>query len=294
MKKLALSLILILFVCVIAFGATACNRASTEGQLENVFFNMQNGATESYEYDVTNSNNGATGTYKTTIKYYTAGQTVVLSEYNQVTECGKGYLFTSELTMSDGYSSKSACYFLVAAVSGAQSTFLKPVASYKKVTGSSNDFTQYGTYNGKNYDYTLITSETKEGSLQVGASKVYDNNEFHNSVRGVNDSIFSSSFSLSFNVPVVTADEQASASITAKSIGTAKIETNVLDENSEKTIYDCYTVEISRSTKVAGTTQKIWYTQSNVKYSGFEIRHMITQIEEGTVLYKLKSFSLSL
>ena len=293
MKKLGLSLLLILVVCAVAFGATACNRATTEGQIENVFFNLQNGATESYTYDVTNSSNSATGTYKTTIKYFTAGQEVVLSDYNKVTDCGKGYLFTSELTMSDGYSSKTACYFLVSAVSGVTSTFLKPVASYKKVTGSSNDFTEYGSYSGKDYNYTLITSGTKEGHVTVGV-KVYDNNEFHNSLRGVNNSIFGSGFSLSFNVPVVTADEQAFASITAKSDGTTNITTNVLDADSNKVSYESYAINISRSTKVAGSSQKIWYAKNDVEFNGFKIRHMITQIVEGSVTYTLKSFALSL
>ena len=210
-----------------------------------------------------------------------------------IKDCGKGYLFTSELTMSDGYSSKTACYFLVSAVSGVTSTFLKPVASYKKVTGSSNDFTEYGSYSGKDYNYTLITSETKEGHVTVGV-KVYDNNEFHNSLRGVNNSIFGSGFSLSFNVPVVTADEQASASITAKSDGTTNITTNVLDADSNKVSYESYAINISRSTKVAGSSQKIWYAKNDVEFNGFKIRHMITQIVEGSVTYTLKSFALSL
>ncbi len=293
MKKLGLSLLLILVICAVAFGATACNRATTEGQIENVFFNLQNGVTESYEYDVTNSSNGATGTYKATIKYYTAGQEVILSDYNKVTDCGKGYLFTSELTMSDGYTSKTSCYFLISAVSGVTSTFLKPVASYKKVTGSNNDFTEYGSYSGKDYNYTLITSETKEGSVTVG-TKFYDNNEFHNSLRGVSKDIFNSGFTLSFNVPVVTADEQAAASITAKSDGKDNITTNVLDGDNNKTVYESYAVNLSRSTKVAGSTQKIWYAKDDVSCNGFYITHLITQIVEGSVTYTLKSFALSL
>ena len=293
MKKLGLSLLLILVICAVAFGATACNRATTEGQIENVFFNLQNGVTESYVYDVTNSSNSATGTYKTTIKYFTAGQTVTVSEYNQVTDCGKGYLFTSELTMSDGYTSKSSCYFVISAVSGVTSTFLKPVASYKKVTGSSNDFTEYGSYSGKDYNYTLITSETKEGNVTVG-TKFYDNNEFHNSLRGVNKDIFNSGFTLSFNVAVVTADEQAAASITAKSDGKDNITTNVLDGDNNKTVYESYAINLSRSTKVAGSTQKIWYAKDDVSCNGFYITHLITQIVEGSVTYTLKSFALSL
>ena len=113
MKKLSLLVIAIILVLGMTFGLSACNNATTEGQLENIFFDYQGTGSEIYTSDVVNSANNATGTYKITIKTYPKNESVTVGDYT-LTEHGAGYLVTDELDMSDGYKSKATCFFLVA------------------------------------------------------------------------------------------------------------------------------------------------------------------------------------
>lgn len=294
MKKLSFLVIAIILVLGMTFGLSACNNATTEGQLENIFFDYQGTGSEIYTYDVVNSANNATGTYKITIKTYPKNESVTVGDYT-LTEHGAGYLVTDELDMSDGYKSKATCFFLVATVSGTTSAFLKPMASYKEVTGSSADFTSQGMYEGKKYNYSLTANgSTSSGSIEVGTTRVYDNNEFHHVLRGIKDSIFQSGFSFSMSVPIVTASEQTAVSITANSSANAvSVQTNVVDGEGNKS-FDCYPVKLSRATKVAGIDQYFYYTKDPITVDGFSLKHVLTKIVEGNVTYTLKSYQISI
>ena len=296
MKKLGLLLIAIVLVLGMTFGLSACNNATTEGQLENIFFDYQGTGKEIYTYDVENSSNGATGEYTIKIETKEKGLSVTICDDLSIPECVAGYLVTDELTMNDGYTSKATCFFAIAQVSGTTSSFLKPMASSKKVTGSENDFYSYGSYEGKKYYYTLTANgATKEGSIEVGTSKVYDNSEFHQVLRGIKDSIFEGGFTFAMTVPIVTATEETAVSISANSSSsTTSIETNVKDINGNKVSKDCYTVRLSRSTKVEGITQSFWYTKDPVKIDGFSLKHVLFKIEEASVTYTLKSYAIEI
>ena len=295
MKKLSLLLIAIVLVLGMAFGLSACNNATTEGQLENIFFDYQGTGKEIYTYDVANSSNGATGTYTITIETKEKDQEVTIIEDFKVENCPAGYLVTDELTMSDGYTSKATCFFAIAQVSGTTSQFLKPIASSKKVTGSENDFTSYGSYEGKKYNYTLIANgTTKDGSVEVGTSKVYDNSEFHQVLRGIKDSIFQGGFTFAMTVPIVTATEETAVSVSANSSATTTvIATNVPDGEGKKA-FECFPVRLSRSTKVEGISQTFWYTKDPVVIDGFSLKHVLTKIEEASVTYTLKSYAIEI
>ncbi len=197
--------------------------------------------------------------------------------------------------MSDGYKSKATCFFLVATVSGTTSAFLKPMASFKEVTGSSADFTSQGMYEGKKYNYSLTANgSTSSGSIEVGTARVYDNNEFHHVLRGIKDSIFQSGFSFGMSVPIVTASEQTAVSITANSsANSVAVETNVIEGEGKKS-FDCYPVKLSRATKVAGIDQYFYYTKDPVNVDGFSLKHVLTKIVEGSATYILKSYQIAI
>ena len=95
MKKLSLLVIAIILVLGMTFGLSACNNATTEGQLENIFFDYQGTGSEIYTYDVVNSENSATGTYKITIKTYPKNESVTVGDFT-LTEHGAGYLVTDD------------------------------------------------------------------------------------------------------------------------------------------------------------------------------------------------------
>lgn len=295
MKKLGLLLIAIVLVLGMSFGLSACNNATTEGQLENVFFDYQGTGKEIYTYDVVDSSTNATGTYKITIETKEKDSSVNVGPDYTIEHCAAGYLVTDELEMSDGYVSKAVCFFAIAHVSGTTSQFLKPVASYKNVAGSSNDYTTLGSYSGKKYEYTLtVNGEAKTGSVEIGTARVYDNSEFHQVLRGIKDSIFESGFSFSMSVPVVTATEQTAVSISANSSSSISVvTTNIMDGENKKT-FECFPVRLTRSTKVEGISQFFFYTKDPITVDGFQIRHVLTKIVEGNVTYTLKSLSIEI
>ena len=70
---------------------------------------------------------------------------------------------------------------------------------------------------------------------------------------------------------------------------------NANDANIDnKKSFDAYSVTLSRSTKVTGITQSLYYAVEDTDYDGFKIVHMLLKIVEGNVTYTLKNYSLSL
>ena len=185
----------------------------------------------------------------------------------------EGYLIRSTLEATlDGtaYVYVTECYFSL--TDGAN--YLLPTATFRSETVKGTEALRMnGTYSGNTLSYTLVVNggEAKTGSVGLG-SVFYDNNEFHQSLRGV--STFSTSFSFGFSTAVVNATEQTSASLTLSVSGTENIsglEFDSVGRNeegaeiaSETTSLECYKATLSRSTTVAGASQTLYYTVAPV------------------------------
>ncbi len=281
MKKVILTLVSILFVALFAVSAVACNNATTQGQLEDIWYDY-----ESYVYDVNDGTN--VGEYSVAIKWYGEGDVTVGA--TTLKNPGKGYLVTGKLTIA-GAQYDTSCFFK--RVDG--NTFLVPVASYRKQVNPASPETNLeinGTYDGSTFNYSgVVAGENKQGSIGLSAP-YYDNNEFHQVLRSV--STMSTGFSFSFKVPVV-ANEIGAVSLTASCASTEKITAPVKDGE-----IDCYNVTISRSTKVDGKKQRLYYATSPLELDtdgdgavDYKPKKALIKIVEptadGEVTYTLKS-----
>lgn len=277
MKKTASLLILVIVISALAFTLAACNNATTQGQLVDAW--KEGRPYEKYTYVVDDSaSEGTEGTYVSEIFYHAAYNGDENSPYYnpyKVTvgdtkiEQREGYLIRSTLNATlDGtaYEYVTECYFSL--TDGAN--YLLPTATFRSETVNDTEALRMnGTYSGNTLSYTLVVNggEAKTGSVGLG-SVFYDNNEFHQSLRGV--STFGTSFSFSFSTAVINATEQTSASLTLSVSGTENIEGLAFpsvgqDENgaeisSETTSVECYRASLSRATTVSGASQSLYYS----------------------------------
>lgn len=285
MKKLILVLVSISLVAIFAVSFVACNNATTQGQLEDIWYDY-----ESYVYDVNDGVN--TGVYTVTIKWYGEGDVQVGA--TNLSSPGKGYLVTGKLEIADTVYD-TACFFK--RVDG--NTFLVPIASYRKQVSASvpeSNLEINGVYDGSVFNYSgVVAGENKQGSIEL-SSPYYDNNEFHQVLRSV--STMSSSFSFTFKIPVA-ANEATAVSLTASCASTEKITAPIKDGEIE-----CYNVAISRSTKVDGKKQRLYYSTSALELDvdgdgavDYKPKKVLVKIVEptsnGEVTYLLRSASFT-
>ena len=260
---------------VLAVTFAACNNATTQGQLVDAW--KEGRPYERYTYSVNDSAyDGVEGTYVSEIFYHAAYNAETAPEKvtvgDSTFEQHEGYLIRSTLEATlDGKAHLivTECYFSL--TDG--SSYLLPSATFRSESVDGNEVLRMnGTYSGNSLSYTLKTADgEKKGSIGLG-SVFYDNNEFHQSLRGV--STFSTSFSFGFSTAVVNATEQTSASLTLSVSGTENIsglEFDSVGRNeegaeiaSETTSLECYKATLSRSTTVAGASQTLYYTVAPV------------------------------
>lgn len=275
MKKTASLLILVIVISALAFTLAACNNATTQGQLVDAW--KEGRPYERYTYSVNDSAyDGVEGTYVSEIFYhaaYNAETAPKVTVGDTSFEQREGYLIRNTLEATlDGKAHLivTECYFSL--TDG--SSYLLPSATFRSESVDGNEVLRMnGTYSGNTLSYTLVVNggEAKTGSVGLG-SVFYDNNEFHQSLRGV--STFSTSFSFGFSTAVVNATEQTSASLTLSVNGTENIsglEFDSVGRNeegaeiaSETTSLECYKATLSRSTTVAGASQTLYYTVAPV------------------------------
>lgn len=276
MKKTASLLILVIVISALAFTLAACNNATTQGQLIDAW--KEGRPYQRYTYSVNDSAyDGVEGTYVSEIFYHAAYNAETAPEKvtvgDSTFEQREGYRIRSELNATlDGKAHLivTECYFSL--TDG--SSYLLPSATFRSESVDGNEVLRMnGTYSGNTLSYTLVVNggEAKTGSVGLG-SVFYDNNEFHQSLRGV--STFSTSFSFGFSTAVVNATEQTSASLTLSVSGTENIsglEFDSVGRNeegaeiaSETTSLECYKATLSRSTTVAGASQTLYYTVAPV------------------------------
>ena len=275
MKKIASAIVLVVVVSVLAVTFAACNNATTQGQLVDAW--KEGRPYERYTYSVNDSAyDGVEGTYVSEIFYHAAYNAETAPEKvtvgDSTFEQREGYLIRSTLEATlDGKAHLivTECYFSL--TDG--SSYLLPSATFRSESVDGNEVLRMnGTYSGNSLSYTLKTADgEKKGSIGLG-SVFYDNNEFHQSLRGV--PTFSTSFSFGFSTAVVNATEQTSASLTFSGSGTENIsglEFDSVGRNeegaeiaSETTSLECYKATLSRSTTVAGASQTLYYTVAPV------------------------------
>jgi len=280
MKKLAL--VLVLIVLTLSFTLTGCNKASTQGQLVNILANHNH---EVFTYDVSDSS-GVIGSYVVTLDKKASQDSFTFGDENTTIKVNEGILAQAVLTVGTT-TYNTGCYYDL--ISG--SSFMTPAYTYRvKNVDGQETFKLFGKYDGTslNYDKWINGGEKQSGTVTAESSPYYDNNEFHQLLRGV--TTFSTSFSFSYAVPLVSETESTSVSLTAACSTTETLQFNGADVN-------CYKVVVSRSTKVAGTTQTLYYSVDDIKPSlsgtGWPITHALLKIVEGNITYTLKSASLS-
>ena len=311
-RKLILSLIAVTLIVAAIFALSACNRNATpQGQLSNFLIDH---AKEHFVYDVRIgiqtdddvlfSQTESLGTLTVDVKACKSGDTIQCPD--DITVNNKGVLIKSKLDIN--YESKhivyeTACYFNL--VNG--SSLMVPSYTYRIQKENDNEtFRMTGNYQSSTFYYekkSATDEEPTSGSIKLSGT-FFDNNEFHQSLRTV--STYSTSFNMSFSLPLVSTTENQSVSLTASCNKTVDVKndyTNSIDDYKDLGV-ECYAVKISRSTEVAGLNQMLYYAKDNLKAqnpTGFtmrnvlvEIREPIGTVEEGTqyVFYRLSTATI--
>lgn len=273
MKKIALIIITIALVALMAVTFVACSTATVQGQLKDVWRPY-----ERYTYNVTDGTTN--GTYVVEVTHSNGGN-VTIGNVN-LEGVGKGIIVNGHLSFGDA-EYETSCYVQLS--SGGN--FLVPKASYKKQTVDGVVTLELGgKYGDKNYTYSgTENGEFKEGAIST-SSPCYDNNEIHQLLRGVNS--MSVGFSFNFNVPV-TVGESDLASLSAVCSATENAFYNGAP-------YECFKVELSRSTKVEGKAHTLYYATNPIDVDGWKLPYVLVQFVEptatGEMVYTLTDIAL--
>ncbi len=305
MKKVILTISMVLAVCAVCLCATACNNtATTQGQLQNI---LSDHTSESFDYDVYaldaagNKIDGHDGTYSVALHSYPDGTSIANfgSSDTKLENLSAGILVSDKLTVG-AKTYETGCYFNL--IGG--SSYMVPAYSYRvQKDGEKETFRLFGSYSGKKYNYTrTIDGQKSEGTVEAGNATYYDNNEFHQSLRTI--TTFSDSLSFSFAVPLVSASEAGSVTLTAKVDGKTNVKTPYTAASADYADngISCYKTHVSRSTEVAGVSQTLYYATSDVTLNGWGMKHVLVKIEEPfkdsngnscTMIYELKTANLT-
>lgn len=307
MKKIITTISLIILVAVVATTLFACSSATTQGQLQNI---LNDHGHEKFVYDVYSASKDSSGSYTQKTDLYQGTYTVTLDAckkganelfndvaFNPTAEADgvlvKGVLNVGTTTYETG------CYFNL--IGG--SYYMVPAYSYRvQKDGETESLKVFGAYADGNFSYTrYVNGNRTEGSLEVGKALYYDNNEFHQALRTI--TTFSDSLSYSFSMPLVSATEAATVSLSTVVSGRVHVKTPFTAENADYTEkgIECYKTYVSRATDVAGISQTLYYAANDVKLNGWGMKHVLVKIEEpfkhdGTecaMIYELKTAELA-
>ena len=126
----------------------------------------------------------------------------------------------------------------------------------------------------------VVDGRSSTGSFKLSGT-YFDNNEFHQSLRTV--STFSTNFNFSYSVPLVSPNESSAVTLSASCSRTAKVKTAYTDTLADaEDGVECYNVHISRSTKVAGLSQSLYYAKNPMKAgnSTLTMTHVLVKFYE--------------
>lgn len=294
MKKFISIILVIAVILALGISLCACNNATTQGQLANVWQSY-----EKYVYDVIDSSSGKeiNGTYTVTIKEYPEGSSVENFGDSSLAKVKKGVLVSSHLEIADT-DLKTGCYFII----NNNGNYMTPDSSFRVQSKDGKETLNLnGKYKKNAFEYNLnLKGESKKGSIKLN-SPYYDNNEFHQTMRSI--STFSEKLKFDFNVPIV-ADEINSVKLTAQCLSSEKVKTPFTASHKEKdkTPYakdgiECFKVSISRTTDVQGSSQTLYYAKNDVKVNGWPLTKVLVKIVEpagdGNITYNLKTAELA-
>lgn len=304
MKKVIFTISILLIAVLACVSLTACNNtATTQGQLRNI---LSDHKSETFEYDVCAKDanggkiDGYDGTYVVTLKAYGDGSSLANFGSSDTTlENLSAGIFVRGLLTVGTKTYDTGCYFKL--ISG--SSYMVPAYSYRvQKDGETETFRLFGSYDGKKYSYTrTVNGKKSEGTVEAGNATFYDNNEFHQSLRTI--TTFSDSLAFSFAVPLVSATEAGSVTLTANVNGKVNVKTpyTATSEKYADNGIECYKTYISRSTEVAGISQTLYYASSDVVVNGWAMKHVLVKIEEpfkkdnvtNLMTYELKTATLA-
>lgn len=304
MKKVILTISIVLVVALACVSMTACNNtATTQGQLRNI---LSDHNSESFEYDVFakdadgNKIEGYDGMYNVTLKAYGEGAKIENfgSSDTNLENLSAGILVNGLLRVGT-QTYETGCYFKL--ING--SSYMVPAYSYRvQKDGEKETFRLFGSYDGKKFSYTrTVNGEKSKGSVEAGGTTYFDNNEFHQALRTI--TTFNDSLAFSFSVPLVSTTEAGSVTLTTRADGKTNVKTpyTASSEKYSDNGIECYKVYVSRATEVAGVSQTLYYAASDVLFNGWAMRHVLVKIEEpfkkdgstNMMTYELKTATLA-
>lgn len=274
MRKIFLSLIVIVMVAVLGIGLTACNNATPQGQLANI---LNEHSYEKFEYEVLDTKDDSTGLYTVELQAFKKNSSVdfgtrTLSDVKEGIRV-KGLLIFGDTTYEMG------CYYNLI---GGTISYMTPAYSYRTITvNGENAFEMQGKYNGSTFECErYVGDDTLTDSVKLSGT-IFDNNQFQQGLRSV--TTFASGLNLTFSTPVVNKNGVASATLTASGSSTTRVKeigyTDSIDDLREEGI-ECYRIELSRSTQVAGMSQTLFYAVNDIKFQGWKIKNALVKIIE--------------
>lgn len=283
MKKIILSILVISMVLVLGLSLTACNNATPQGQLASIIGGLQYPQNhEEFVYDIFDRLDNSTadpvktGTYTVKLDAYTQGSNVPFGN-STITNADEGILIRGFLE-SGNTIYETGCYYKI--VSG--TSFMVPAYSFRTHTVDGElQFDLQAHYEGSNFSFDRTVGEVKDsGKVKVSGAVVFDNNQMQQVLRSL--TTFSSSVNLGFNMPLVSAKETTSTSLTASggSVENVTVEYSKSNELYKENGIPCYKITISRSTVVSGTPQTLFYSTNDIVCDGWNVKNPLVKIVE--------------
>ncbi len=299
MKKIALLIVVIAMIVVMSVGLTACNSATTQGQLANLLndHNHEKFVYNVHAEDVSGAEfAGYNGTFVVTLDAYDKGASVPFGN-KTLTNVAEGVLVRSTLTVGTTVI-EMGCYFNL--IGG--SSFMTPAETFRtqKVDGNVT-YDMYGTYDGATLNYTQKVNDVESNGTITTKTTYFDNNEWHQSLRTI--TTFSTGFSFSFSVPAIGENESEFATLQSTISRTVSIITPYTDsvESMKETGIECYEMQVSRSTEVVGMGHTLYYAVKDITDAGWGMKNVLVKIVEPfkldgaiyTMVYELVSAELA-
>ncbi|MDR0697067.1 MAG: hypothetical protein LBF68_06010 [Christensenellaceae bacterium] len=259
MKKIILSLILLVVLVATIFIFTAC---SSNVPVPGVSW----ASTEILKYDIKDSanKNAKIGTFETSIEKLTAGDYTIDKIPNKTfkisTNVLKGFRYKEiAKDINDNIIMETESIFDAFDV----------VASYKKIHDNSLDITPYETIiyldNGK---YKININGEAKSDIKA-KDNVAPNEILYNLVRAYSELSTEDAFSKTLSVIDPTTGRLIDLSLTAKSERTKiKFSFSSNEKELEVTEQECIQVEITKNTAPIGKSINIWYTPNDFQIKG--------------------------
>lgn len=278
-KKIVILTLVIAMIVVVSISFSACNSATTQGQLANLLHDHNH---ESFTYIAHGEDAngdvlaGYDGTYVVTLDAYDKGSSVENFGDRTLYDVSEGVLVLSTLTVGST-EIKSGCYYNL--IGG--SSFMVPAYTFRihRDNGVLVSHLQ-GTYTGATLSYTYRNSAGSVENAITTKSTYFDNNEWHQSLRCA--TTLSTSFNFSFAVPAIGDNEAAYATLQSLISSTENVKTPYTDgiATLQADGIKCYKMTVSRNTDVSGLYHTLYYAVDDIKDAGWGMKNVLVKIVE--------------